>query len=470
MESGALYMNFSKLFCIFLLSFNIQAAVHISHNGKAEAMIVPYYTVANGLTTLLTIDNTTDEFKAIKLHLREARKGDAIYSFNLYLTPKDMWAAAITDVNGVVNILSNDESCTINLHNLIGPPPQTPEGGWEWQTGLLEIIEMGVIDTTQIPDMNNENRCQVMNDAWEAQGPNSLWRADGTNAMLPVTGGLQANTTVIDVSSGFSFDVPVIHLDDFYPENTIDNQPPESEFPDLSSGDTVSLLIHNGQAITTQWPTGYEAVSALLMKTTLENEFDVETATAGATEWVISFPTARYHLSSPISHKPFYYNNGMFTFPGSNGSGWSVISREAEFRTFYCMYKCTPPTPLNTISHHVNTFIFNSHGQQNSLISGEERENVLKLNNHTDLDDFTHGKVEMYLLNGFYSEINDRGTDTVTSNQHIYHGLPFVGFAFQKYQNAHAQPGLLATYATAKPHTGNILIETESNNQHLSSR
>ncbi len=75
-----------------LWTFDSTAAVHLSTDGKAQAMIVPYYTVANGVATLLSIDNTTKEFKALKIHLRETKKGDAIYTFNLYLASKDIEA------------------------------------------------------------------------------------------------------------------------------------------------------------------------------------------------------------------------------------------------------------------------------------------------------------------------------------------------------------------------------------------
>ncbi|MCB1584451.1 MAG: hypothetical protein KDI92_15445, partial [Xanthomonadales bacterium] len=344
------------IFLIATFSFHIHAAVHLSRDGKAEAMIVPYYTVSNGLTTLLTIDNTTEDFKAVKVHLRDGKKGYAIYSFNLYLAPKDVWAAGIVDNNGIVNILTNDLSCVFNLNNLIGPPPQTPESGWEWQTGSLEIIEMGVVDTSQLPALNDQNRCQILEDAWEAQGPNSLWRADGTNAMLPISGGLQAHTRVIDVSFGYSFEVPVIHLDHFYPDNSIDNQPPESNTPDLDSGDHNSLVIQKGEAILTEWPTGYEAVSALLMKTTLENDFETDAAYGAVTEWVISFPTVRYHLANTETTVPFIGDSEYFNFPIDYGFAWIAHDREGLEYGFECFILC-PPIPVGTLTHAVNTYI-----------------------------------------------------------------------------------------------------------------
>ena len=57
-----------------------------------------------------------------------------------------------------------------------------------------------------------------------------------------------------------------------------------------------------------------------------------------------------------------------------------------------------------------------------------------------------------------YSFINDRGINSLTQEQQTYHGLPVIGFAFQTYINSNAQPGLLATYASAKAHYGEMLI------------
>jgi hypothetical protein len=441
----------------------LHAAVHLSSDGKAEAMILPYYTVANGLTTLLTIDNTTVEFKALKIHLREAKKGDSVYSFNLYLSPKDMWAAGITNINDIVNIISNDESCTLNLNNLIGPPSLIPNDAWEWQTGMIEIIEMGVVDTSQFDGMNDSNRCQMLNDAWEAEGPNSLWRADGTHAMMPVSGGLHARASVIDVSNGFSFDVPLVYLDHFYPNGTIDNQPPESALPDLSSGDRNSLLFYEGEALTTEWPTGYEAVSALMMKTTLENQFETNAAYGAQTEWVISFPTARYHLNDLENDFPFgssQFND--FNFPGDLGWGWTAFNRESYEWTFQCFVLC-PPIPPNSLDHFVNTYMFNTDNNMASLISGSQRSNVRLFNilNYGIGLDFGSGKVHFNLNDYYYTFTNDRGMNALSQKQQIYHGLPVIGFAFQQFRNANAQPGLLATYATAKAHYGNQVITEE---------
>ncbi len=457
-----------KTISLMLLAFLIpvQAAVHISSNGKAQAMIVPYYSVANGLTTLLTVNNTTEEFKAIKVHLREGRKGDAIYSFNLYLAPKDMWAAGLVDNNGFVNIITTDLSCVFNLNNLIGPPPQTPEDSWEWQTGMLEIIEMGVVDTSQLPAINNQNRCQVLQDAWDAQGPNSLWRADGTNAMLPISGGLQAHTRIINVSNGFSFEVPNIHIEDFYPPNSLDNQPPESTTPNLDSGDHKSLLIHNGEAILTEWPTGYEAISALLMKTTLENEFETDPAYGAVTEWVISFPTAHYHLSNNETTIPFITDAEYFRFPIDLGFNWLAHDREGLAYRFECFILC-PPTPLGTINHSVHTYLINpeEYDFSASIISGVQRENVkpFDVERFYFNNDPTNGKISLFFDDNYYYEQNNRGLSQNNLDQHIFHGLPVVGFAFQRYINANAYPGLMATYATARPHFGDREIEIISN-------
>ena len=61
-------------FAIFSTLFYFSAhAVNISPGGYGEAVILPYYTVNNGLNTLLTINNSTDQVKAVKIHFREGK-------------------------------------------------------------------------------------------------------------------------------------------------------------------------------------------------------------------------------------------------------------------------------------------------------------------------------------------------------------------------------------------------------------
>ena len=163
---------------------------------------------------------------------------------------------------------------------------------------MIEVIEMASFpfssDFFDQPGPDEEN-CNEIAEGWEEGG---IWTAADVTELTPVSGGLTGQVIVFDVTNGFSFQVPSITLDHFFPENSIAHFAPDSGLPNLSSGNNQRMVTYQGQSITTQWPTGYEAVSALLMKISTENEFNIEEVVDAQSEWVISFPTAQYHLAN----------------------------------------------------------------------------------------------------------------------------------------------------------------------------
>ena len=96
-------------------------AVNLSQDGTGEVLLFPYFTVQGGEETILSIVNTHDEVKAVKIRFREAYNSREVLDFNLYLSPYDVWTAKITDdgANGA-KIITGDNSCTV---------PAIPAGG-----------------------------------------------------------------------------------------------------------------------------------------------------------------------------------------------------------------------------------------------------------------------------------------------------------------------------------------------------
>jgi hypothetical protein len=86
-------------------------AVMINPNGLGQVLVYPYYTVRNGynvagvsaapFNTLLSIVNTTNSTKAVKVRFREGKASAEVLDFNVFLSPYDMWTAAVTPGVGV---------------------------------------------------------------------------------------------------------------------------------------------------------------------------------------------------------------------------------------------------------------------------------------------------------------------------------------------------------------------------------
>ena len=94
---------------------NISSAVNINPDGTGQVLIYPYYTVNAGNQTLLSVVNTTNQGKAVKVRILEGRNSQEVLDFNLFLSREDVWTAAILSLGGATgpaSILTLDTSCT----------------------------------------------------------------------------------------------------------------------------------------------------------------------------------------------------------------------------------------------------------------------------------------------------------------------------------------------------------------------
>ncbi|MES9830595.1 MAG: hypothetical protein ABW201_20270 [Candidatus Thiodiazotropha sp.] len=127
-------------------------AVHLNPDGAGQIALLPYYTVNNGFITNLTVTNTTELNKAVKVRFHESRIGADVFDFNVYLAPYDVWNATLrlNTTTGLPNLITEDETCTypdkaqlqagIDFNNIY--TATTDEDVTE---GYVEIIEMGVL-------------------------------------------------------------------------------------------------------------------------------------------------------------------------------------------------------------------------------------------------------------------------------------------------------------------------------------
>jgi hypothetical protein len=72
-------------------------AVNLNPDGLGQILIYPYYTTNDGNQTILSVVNTTDQAKAVKVRFREGYNSREVLDFNLYLSKYDVWVAAIAE-------------------------------------------------------------------------------------------------------------------------------------------------------------------------------------------------------------------------------------------------------------------------------------------------------------------------------------------------------------------------------------
>jgi len=167
---------------------SVSNAVHINPDGTGQTLIYPYYSTRDGNNTLISVVNTTEDAKAVKVRFIEGVNSREVRDFNLYLSGFDVWTASIQDDNdgagstdgSGARFVTNDNSCTAprffdpatgtsdgNLPDAeaftdflytTGPTPDGgPQGLDRTREGYIELIEMGVLDpdpavTVGLPD------------------------------------------------------------------------------------------------------------------------------------------------------------------------------------------------------------------------------------------------------------------------------------------------------------------------------
>ena len=107
---------------VLLLFVQSVSAVSLSPSGIGQVLVYPYYTVNKGQDTLISVVNASGISKAVQVRFLEGYNGRDTLSFVLYLSPHDVWTAAISQVadDGGAMLKTSDASCT---------DPQIPAAG-----------------------------------------------------------------------------------------------------------------------------------------------------------------------------------------------------------------------------------------------------------------------------------------------------------------------------------------------------
>ena len=89
--------------------------LRIADAGVGHNLLVPYFNAQNGNMSVFHVVNTdTSNGKAVKVRFRSASNSDDILDFQVFLSPGDVWTAAITrGQDGVAQIVTADNSCTV---------------------------------------------------------------------------------------------------------------------------------------------------------------------------------------------------------------------------------------------------------------------------------------------------------------------------------------------------------------------
>lgn len=398
---------------LLFLGMGTAQAVNLSPNGVGQVLIAPYYNVENGNETILSITNISDQAKAVRVAIREADNGQVVLSFNLYLSPFDMWSAKISDDgNNGAQVVTYDSSCAVpafTFAQAVGfdSAAYQNDGGdtsiARTREGFVEVIEMGNLTAGGAEALavlhdgsGNPANCSLVVDNW---APAGKWDLNANDGIESPTSGLKATASIINVGQGMEYELPITTLDNF--SAVALHFSPDSSLPNLASATARSTLFINSNddlpVYNDQWGTrGIDAVSAVLMKQQLLGDFSVNPAVETQTEWVLSFPTKYFYTqNSPVA--PFVSRFGIGGTPACEPVSAQSWDREEQ----------TGTGSLSSLCYAVNVVQFGS-------------SDILKAIRTTT--SFTPGISNGWASIAFAQSMTASGGFT-------YQGLPVIGFA-----------------------------------------
>lgn len=331
-------------------------AVNLNPDGLGQVLIYPYYTVKDGNATLLSVVNTTDSAKAVKVRFKEGYNSREVLDFNMYLSAWDVWTAALYDDAGTPTMITSDTSCTVPYFygndtdafgNTVGTQAFLPfdytgkrtDGGpttiARAAEGYFEIIEMGTLvndDTetakvigsataaTHVLQKDGSSKplsCQHLVDAWSIiNGKAGYWKKDiqdqgpgNLQSDIDIrrnSGGLFGGAGVINVGNGtfFSYNAKAIQGYNKGVNDRHQHYEPGNDSPNLNTGDQYTATLFFGvpqdTAVALYYDRPVDAMSALFMHEYTMNEFNQNPALNAASEWIVTFPTKHWYVDKTL--------------------------------------------------------------------------------------------------------------------------------------------------------------------------
>ena len=507
-------------------------AVTAAPDGLGQVLLYPYYTVEGGYDTLLSVTNATTHGKALKVRLLEALNGRPVFSLNVYLGARDVWTAMVTaDAGGGAKLVVSDSSCTAPvIATALGGSGEMAllssgfdgsgnlpadalarVGTARTREGYVEVIEMGDIasdyrlsdgthflsaisynDSTQAA--NGEDppaNCAAVNNEWATAQPfpsagYGATASTSVRGLLTGSGGLGGTGTLINVAQGTDYSYDPVVLAGFYMTKPPMHTPADDPSPSLADAAPTSSVVYLDPTTgipslkSDDWSNsaagaqpGADAVSAVLTRAAVINEYVVNTAISAGTDWVITLPTKRWYVDQ-VFHpvRPF---SAVFGATGAceqlaiapyDQSGTTSTGRGIGFPE--------APLPRDKLCWTTNVVTFNNSNVLASTLNdwwlnGQAPYSDNQALRNLNVGAWRAGRVSLSFPNStgnasYYwanaqSAVVDLPGDVVSHRlineaapNHVHPGLPMIGFAVQQYTNGTLSGGVLSNYGGAYLH------------------
>lgn len=460
-------------------------AVELNPDGTGQVLVYPYYTVNKNQQTIVSVVNTTNIAKAVKVRFLEGHNSREVLDFNLFLSEFDVWTSSVFALSDAglsgegAAITTTDKSCTAPNKDSwtgslgTGRPyqeflPFAYTGDHE-DTGPTDISRTreGHIELISMADLLNPGTLRTAVTHTSAGTPancNVVQSIDPSNSqLLPPTGGLFGAGGVVNVAQGTFYTYNADAIDGF--TTVVLFSDTSSLTPSLAQANTgpgiatAYVFGSSGQLIQSDYATtgtpsaAIDAVSAVFMSNNVFNEYNVDSSVGSNTDWVVTFPTKRFYvdneilgvaLGDPGAIQPFRFTFGEDA--AGNGDGLSCTQIEVaqydreEGRPVGPAPGFSPPPPgqpASSLCKEVNVISFLN------VSTAPTESGVLGSKLVTNVKPFAAAGWMRLGMNPAAQPHFSRAS----IDGDVYAGLPATGFEAVNYVNSNVAPGVLSNYS-----------------------
>lgn len=433
-------------------------AVNVNYDGLGQVLLYPVYTAEEGMVTAVHVTNTTDQIKAVKVRFVEGMNSQEVLDFNLYLSPFDVWTGGVVRTADGAALVTSDTSCTAGAIPAAGQPfvnflysADSVNGRDRARVGHLEVIEMGEVDPAALiaPGVTagqaiihgangTPGNCAAVRQSLQVGG---AWRNDLSLGMSAPAGGLYGTATLVNVDKGIEVGYDATALDNFSLVQL--HALPGDEAPSLAAAEPEAAF-KNGDSDT--FLENIDAVSAVLMKENIKNDYAVGAGLNAQTDFVITFPTKRLYVNNGLTAGVPNPATAPFTSPWNRATSSaceaiSLTYYDREERTAILEDEQFSPRPPQgeglQLCYETNILGING----SNILGGEYVRTNLELN-----QGFETGWINIDLVTDGSGNARELVGDDLN-----YFGLPAIGFAITAIQNGNVG-GLLSNYAGSWEH------------------
>lgn len=315
------------------------AQLAVNASGAGHMLLVPYYTAQNGNMSVFHVVNTdTVNGKAVKVRFRGAANSDDVLDFQVFMSPGDVWTAAVTKgANDVAQLVTADGTCTLPaiakntpvsfVQDRLPSSMSAADKASNTREGYVEIFNMADISAATAAGNNPANPSVVANyplytaikhvngvaPCTDSVLNDTLTNTNGTlSALTAPTGGLTGSWYVINVpqTTTFSGAANAIVATGttnivFSPQTT--GTPTLFSADPLFKGGVLTAQNYDLPDLSTPYVTASSQANAdiqagvltsQLARSAVINQYATDAEVTAKTDWVFSMPTRRYSIAA----------------------------------------------------------------------------------------------------------------------------------------------------------------------------